>query len=161
MSDSASIEYLAGRYMTFRLAEEHYAISVLAVQEIIGLLPVTRLPRSQAFIRGVINLRGKVIPVVDLRAKFQLPATSDTERTCIIVVQAAGLNDEQVIVGAIVDEVSEVVDVSFDQLEPPPPFSSVVTTDFITGMGKLDDRVLILLDIDRVLGGSELMATSP
>ena len=113
----------AGRYLTFRLADELYGVRVTAVQEIIGLLPITRLPHSAAFVRGVINLRGKVIPVVDLRVKFDVACEPDTERTCIVVAQVM-IDDEAVVIGAIVDEVAEVVDVGIESIEPSPTFGT-------------------------------------
>jgi len=140
----------AGKYLTFRLGTEVYGIGILKVQEIIGLMAITYVPRAPKYMRGVINLRGKVIPVVDLRARFDLEPVDDTSRTCIIVVQVSQ-EDRVVTVGLVVDEVSEVIDISAEQIEPRPSFGSQVETDFILGMGKLRDIVVMLLGIDQVL----------
>jgi purine-binding chemotaxis protein CheW len=145
----------AGKYLTFSLGEEIYGLGILKVQEIIGVMAVTRVPRTPDFVRGVINLRGKVIPVVDLRLKFGMSTREDTERTCVIVVQVIR-GGEQVTMGLIVDEVSEVLEVLSDQIEPPPSFGAAVDTTFILGMGKVNEKVVILLDADRVLSTGEL-----
>lgn len=145
----------AGKYLTFELNSEVYGLEILKVQEIIGIMKVTRVPLAPGFVRGVINLRGKVIPVIDLRIKFSMSTREDTERTCIIVVQVAG-SSSVVIMGIIVDEVSEVLDIVEDQIEPPPSFGSRIDTDFILGMGKIGERVVMLLDVDRVLSGEEV-----
>jgi purine-binding chemotaxis protein CheW len=148
-------ESLAGKYLTFELGGEVYGLEILKVQEIIGMMNVTQVPRTPEFVRGVINLRGKVIPVVDLRKKFALEAQEDTEKTCIVVVQIAREGGE-ITMGAIVDEVSEVLDVGSEQIEPPPSFGTDVDTDFILGMGKVDQKVVMLLDVDKVLSGSDM-----
>ena len=145
---------LAGKYLTFRLGVEEYGLEILKVQEIIGMMNVTKVPRTPHFVRGVINLRGKVIPVVDLRLKFDMENQEDTERTCIIVVQIVN-NGEEVTMGIIVDEVSEVLDVTAEQIEAAPSFGGGVHTDFILGMGKVGEKVLMLLDVDRVLSTGE------
>jgi purine-binding chemotaxis protein CheW len=145
----------AGKYLTFKLADEEYGLEILKVQEIIGMMSVTRVPRTPDFIRGVINLRGKVIPVVDLRLRLGMPRQEDTDRTCIIVVQIAG-NTNEVAMGIIIDEVSEVVNIDKGQIEDPPSFGANVDTDFILGMAKVGQKVLIMLDIDRVLSGNEI-----
>jgi purine-binding chemotaxis protein CheW len=155
----ADIQGRAGKYLTFRLAGEEYGLEILKVQEIMGLLPVTRVPRAAGFVRGVVNLRGKVISVVDLRLKFELEAAEDTERTCIIVVQVMG-PDREIVMGIIVDEVSEVQDITADQLEPTPSFGSSLPDDFILGMGKVGNKVVMLLDVDRVLTGAEVRAVA-
>ena len=153
VSDMSS---LAGKYLTFRLADEGYGIEILKVQEIIGLMNITHVPRTPVFIRGVINLRGKVIPVVDLRLKFGLDKKDDTERTCIIVVQVTQGDNTVVIMGIIVDEVSEVLDITADQIEPSPSFGAAVNTEFIMGMGKSAQKVVMLLDVDKVLSKGEI-----
>jgi len=144
----------AGKYLTFQLGGEVYGLEILKVQEIIGMLNVTRVPRTPDFVRGVINLRGKVIPLVDLRLKFGLEGQEDTEKTCIIVVQVVRA-EQEVTVGIVVDEVSEVLDVAADRIEPPPSFGTAVKTDFILGMGKVGRKVVMLLDVDCVLSGGE------
>ncbi|MBN1514935.1 purine-binding chemotaxis protein CheW [Candidatus Sumerlaeota bacterium] len=147
----------AGKYLTFTLAEEEYGLEILKVQEIIGMMNVTRVPKTPEFVRGVINLRGKVIPVVDLRLKFGLAEQDETEKTCIIVVQVAQ-GDHRTIMGIIVDQVSEVMDIGGDQIEPVPSFGSSVDTTFILGMGKIGSKVLTMLDIDKVLSAGETAA---
>lgn len=150
---------LAGKYLTFELGREVYGLEILKVQEIIGMMNVTSVPRTPKFVRGVINLRGKVIPVIDLRLKFAMEVREDTERTCIIVVQV-DRDDEVVTMGIIVDEVSEVLDVESSQLEPPPSFGEAVDTDYILAMGKIGEKVVMLLDVDKVLSSNELRAMS-
>jgi purine-binding chemotaxis protein CheW len=121
------------------------------------MMNVTRVPRTPGFVRGVINLRGKVIPVFDLRLKFGLEAREDTDRTCIIVVQFQ-LEGRSVTIGVIVDEVSEVLNVMADQIEPPPAFGSALDVGFLQGMGKVGQKVVMLLDIDKVLSQREIEA---
>jgi purine-binding chemotaxis protein CheW len=147
----------AGKYLTFKLGPEDFGIGILKVQEIIGMLAVTRMPRTPAYVRGVVNLRGKVIPVLDLRLKFGMDVRQDTERTCIIVVQLQS-GEATVTMGLIVDEVSEVLDVAATQIEPPPSFGSSVDVSFIMGMGKVGQKVVQLLDADRILMRQELEA---
>ncbi len=144
-----------GKYLTFNLSKEVYGIEILKVQEIIGMMQVTRVPKTPEFVRGVVNLRGKVIPVIELRLKFGLDRMEDTDLTCIIVVQVA-LNGSPVIMGLIVDEVSEVLNVLVNQIEASPSFGSKVDTDFILGMGKVGIKVVMLLDMDKVLASDEL-----
>lgn len=146
-------ERLAGKYMTFKLAEEEYGLEILRVREIIGLMDITRVPRMPAFTRGVINLRGKVIPVVDLRLKFEMEAAETTEQSVIIVVQC-GDGCRDVTMGILVDEVLEVLSVPADQIEPAPTFGAGAgDADFLLGVGKSAQRVIFLLDIARVLMG--------
>ena len=142
------------RYLTFRLAEATYGIGILKVQEIIGLLRVTPVPGTPAFVRGVINLRGRVIPVVDLRTRFGMPVTPDTDRTCIVITQVEGRRG-QATMGVIVEDVAEVVDLPADRLEDVPEFGIGVRTDFLTGVGRHGDEVVLLLDIDAVLSQEE------
>jgi purine-binding chemotaxis protein CheW len=144
---------LAGKYLTFRLGEEAYGIEILKAQEIIGMTKVTQVPRTPPFVRGVVNLRGKVVPVIDLPLKFGLESREDTDRTCIIVAQVGG-QAQPVTLGVIVDEVSEVLDVSADQIEDAPSFGSDVDTDFILGMGKIGENVIMLIDVDKALSDS-------
>ena len=147
-----------GKFLTFFLDEEEYGLVILTVQEIMGLMPITRVPRTPDYVMGVVNLRGKVIPVVDLRLKFGMEAIEATDLTCIIVVQSEGRQ-----FGLVVDRVSEVVDLLDADIEDPPTFGEGVNSDYIMGMGKSQDRVTILLDIDRVLASDELeqLAQSP
>lgn len=136
----------AGKFLTFVLAGETYGLEILKVREIIGMMDITALPRTPDFIKGVINLRGKVIPVIDLRLKFGMPEAERTDETCIIVVQVGSLE-----VGILVDEVSEVLNIDGKDIEDAPSFGTDVDTEFILGMGKSNGRVTILLDIDKVL----------
>ena len=147
----------AGKYLTFQLNSQEYGLEILKVQEIIGIMSVTRVPRTPAHIRGVINLRGKVIPVIDLRLKFAMEPQADTERTCIIVVQLRR-GGQVMTIGIIVDEVSEVTNLTEDQLAPPPEFGTRVDTDFILGMGRVGTKVLTLLDIDKALTTEDVRA---
>ena len=158
MENTANVSTLlerAGKYLTFNLVGEEYGLEILKVQEIIGIMNVTRVPKTPEFVRGVINLRGKVIPIIDLRLKFGVDSQEDTEKTCIIVVQI-GHGDKHVTMGIIVDEVSEVLDIAEDQIEDAPSFGASVDTEFILGMGKVGQKVVMFLDIDKVLSGSEV-----
>lgn len=134
------------KFLTFCLGDEEYGIEILKVREIIGMMPITPVPRTPEFIRGVINLRGKVIPVVDLRRKFGMPSVEQTEETCVIVVHADGVE-----MGTIVDKVSEVADIDSENIEDAPFFGDDVQTDYILGLGKSGGRVTLLLDIDKAL----------
>ncbi len=142
----------AGKYLTFCLAGEEYGLEILKVSEIIGLQPITRVPRMPEFVRGVINLRGKVIPITDLRRKFGM-AAEDSEDSCIIVVQMKGIQT-----GIVVDRVSEVVAVAEGDIEDAPSFGAGIRTEFLLGIGKAGGRVKLLLDIDKVLATSEIEA---
>jgi purine-binding chemotaxis protein CheW len=147
---------LAGKYLTFRLASEEYGIEILKVVEIIKIMEITAVPRTPEFVRGVINLRGKVIPVVELRRKFNMETQEDTSETCIIVVSAAMPQGATVQMGILVDTVSEVLDIQAAEIEPPPQFGSSIDTNFIQGMAKVKGAVKILIDIDKVLTSQEL-----
>jgi purine-binding chemotaxis protein CheW len=138
------------KYLTFVLDMEEYGLEIMRVKEIIGLMEITPVPRMPDFVRGVINLRGRVIPVVDLRLKFGMKDAEDTQETCIIVVD---LNDT--LMGVVVDRVSEVLDVAEADIEEPPSFGVDLDTSFILGMGKAKGKVVILLDIKKVLTDSE------
>ena len=140
----------SAKFLTFFLAEEEYGLEILKVQEILGLLPITRVPQAPEFMRGVINLRGKVIPTIDARLKFGMPAVEATNETCIIVVHVRGMD-----VGVIVDRVSEVIDIPEEQIEPPPSFGLGFNTDLILGIGKVQDRAKLLLNIDRIILADE------
>ena len=146
------------QYLTFFIRGEEYAVGILRVKEIIEYETVTRVPAVPPHVRGVINLRGAVLPVVDLAAKFGSPETDVTRTTCIVIVETQ-LRDEIVVAGIMTDAVSEVVDLGADQIEPPPPFGTGVRVDFLVGMGKLDGRLVLILDIDRVLSPVELQQT--
>jgi purine-binding chemotaxis protein CheW len=142
------------KYMTFKLASEEYGLEILKVRELIGLLEITRVPRTPDFIRGVINLRGKVIPVVDLRVKFGMEVAAATSQSVIIVVQL-GTTGGGLTMGILVDEVLEVRAIAAEDIEPPPNFQSQEVADFILGVGKAEKRIIFLLDIDRVLTAGE------
>lgn len=139
-----------GKYLTFTLASEDYGIGILKIKEIIGMMPITKVPRCPEFIKGVINLRGKVIPVMDLRMRFAVDAAEYTERTCIVVVEVDS-GSGNLMVGLIVDSVSEVLNIKSDDIEETPGFGTRVNTDYILGMAKMSGGVKILLDIDTVL----------
>ena len=148
---SFSSQNLAGKYLTFFLGNEQYGLEILKVREINGLMPITSLPTTPDYVDGVINLRGKVIPVMDLRAKFGLERKEANDETCIIVVDIDNLE-----VGVVVDQVSEVQDIAASDIEPPPTFGDGLETDYILGMGKSTDRVIILLNIEKVISTSEV-----
>ena len=160
-----------GKFLTFYLADEEYGVAILKVQEIIGLQPITRVPRTPAFIRGVINLRGKVIPIMDLRERFGMPSAERALEgasaaevlaaeaiRCIIVVQVVGPTGAAVPVGLVVDRVSEVSAIAEAEIEDAPSFGPGVRTEYLLGLGKSNGRVKLLLDIDRVLAADELTA---
>ena len=148
----------ANKYLTMVLGGEHYGLPILKVQEIIGLQDITPVPRMPSEVRGVINLRGRVIPVIDLRTRFGMERGEDTKRTCIVVVQVGGA--QPLTMGVIVDQVSEVQDIPPEAVEPPPAFGTAVDTSFIAGVGKIAKKVVMLLDIDRVLGAAEITQLS-
>lgn len=150
IEDAAATSGVGGKYLTFSLAGEEYGLAILRVREIIGLMDITAIPQAPPEVKGVINLRGKVIPVIDLRLKFGLPAAEYTDQTCIIVTDVGFL------VGVIVDTVQEVLDIDSGQIDPPPPLGAAVNTSFVLGMGKVRDDVKILLDIEEVLGARAL-----
>jgi purine-binding chemotaxis protein CheW len=141
-----------GKFLSFFLAEEEYGIEILKVHEIIGLMTITRVPRTPDYIRGVINLRGKVITVVDLRLKFGMESREATAETCVIVVQTQGIE-----IGIVVDKVSEVLHIAATEIDDTPSFGAEVNTDYILGIGKSQGRVKLLLDIERVLSSSEVI----
>jgi purine-binding chemotaxis protein CheW len=141
----------AGKYLTFALADEEYGLEILKVREIISMSEITSIPKTPEYVKGVINLRGKVIPVIDLRLKFKMDEIAYTDETCTIVVN---VNDVEM--GIIVDHVSEVLDIAAGDIEDAPEFGASVNIDFILGMGKAADRVTILLDISRVISAGDL-----
>ena len=156
-SPLAGVPAREGKYLTFSLAGEEYGIGILKVKEIIGMMPVTHVPRTPEFVKGVVNLRGKVIPVVDLRLRFALEAAAYTERTCIIVVEVAGASGS-VMMGIVVDAVSEVLNIRGADIENTPAFGVRLNTDFILGMAKAAGGIKILLDIDKVLSSEDIVA---
>ena len=144
-----------GKYLTFTLANEEYGIGILKIKEIIGMMPITTVPQTPGFVKGVINLRGKVIPVVDLRLRFGMEAIDYTERTCIIVVEISG-QAGTVLIGIVVDAVSEVLNIKGEEIEDTPTFGTKLNTEYILGMAKMEGGVKILLDIDKVLSAEEI-----
>ena len=150
-SDAADTSSREGKYLTFVLCGEEYGLEILKVREIIGIMGITPVPQTPRFIKGVINLRGKVIPVVDLRLKFGFQEADYTKETCIIVVEV-----KNVLTGIIVDTVSEVLDITNEELETTPNLGEDVNTDIFIGVAKIKDKVKILLDLDKILGTEEI-----
>lgn len=142
---------LESKYLTFSLGNEEYGIDIIKIREIIGLMKVTALPRMPAYVKGVINLRGRVIPIVDLRLRFGMEAADYTERTCIIVVEIGTNGGRKLVMGIVVDSVSEVLNIRAGEVEDAPAFGAALETGFIQGMAKSNGGVKILLDIDRIL----------
>jgi purine-binding chemotaxis protein CheW len=149
--DTGEQARLGGKYLTFSLGAEDYAISILKVQEIIGMMDVTMVPSVPDFVRGVINLRGKIVPVIELRTRFGMERIDQTDQTCIVVIDGPGGE-----IGVIVDRVSEVLDILGRDIEPPPSFGASVTSAYLLGIGKAGGRVQLVLDIERVLGGDAM-----
>ena len=145
----------AGKYLVFYLGQEEFAIQVQKVREIMGVQDITKVPQTPEHLKGVINLRGKVIPVIDLRLKFTMPAVEYTHRTCIIVVQVSGVRGP-VLMGIVVDGVAEVVNVAGADVEDTPSFGKEVEVPYVMGMAKQKGKVKILLDIDQVMTAREL-----
>ena len=142
---------IGGKHLTFLLCEEEYGIEILKVREIVGLMDVTTVPQTDSYIKGVVNLRGKVIPVIDLRLKFSMQEAEPTQETCIIVVEV-----NNTLVGVVVDSVSEVLDIKSSEIEKAPQFGQDIDTKFIIGLGKAKGKIVILLDINEVLSLEEL-----
>ncbi|PLX94846.1 MAG: chemotaxis protein CheW [Desulfuromonas sp.] len=143
------------QYLTFRLGEEIFAVDVTQVREILDLIPITRVPQMPEFMLGVINLRGSVVPVINLRRKFRMEQVENTRESCIIVLEIQ-LEGEQLVIGALADSVQEVLELGEEQIEPAPRIGTRLNTEFIRGMGKKEDDFLIILDIDRVFSSDEL-----
>ena len=148
-----------GKYLTFSLANEEYGIGILKIKEIIGMMAITTIPQTPEFVKGVINLRGKVIPVIDLRLRFNMEEHAYTERTCIIVVEIDNQNST-LLIGIIVDSVSEVLNIKAEDIEDTPAFGAKLNTEYILGMAKSEKSVKILLDIDRILKVDEMALLS-
>ena len=142
------------KYLTFRLAEEKYAISIIKIKEIIGMLNITQVPRLPDFIKGVINLRGRIIPVIDLRLKLGMEPKDYNERTSIIVIELLTEN-ETLVSGLIVDTVNDVLDIAPDSIEPPPKYKSDTEEEFLKGIGKVKEEVIMILDVDKVFSTEE------
>lgn len=142
------------QYVTFSLGDELFGAEVTRTREILSLTPITKVPQTPEYLLGVINLRGQVVPVVDMRLKLGLPAGEETEDTCIIVVDVQ-VDGEVITVGALADAVREVMDIRSDQIEPPPRLGTRLNTEFINGMGKVDEQFMILLNIDKIFNSDE------
>lgn len=147
------------QYLTFTLAEEVFAVDVDRVREILEITNITKVPQVPDFMRGVINLRGCVVPVLDLRLKFGMAETAQTVNTCIIVVEVE-MDGEKIVLGALADSVQEVIEMEASQIEAAPHIGTHLKTDFLKGMGKHDNRFVMILDIDKVFSGAELTAVS-
>lgn len=155
----SAVQTLAtAQYLTFKLDGEVFAVDIVKVREVLEFTTVTRVPRSPDFMRGVINLRGSVVPVVDMRLKLGLPQVDKTVDTCVVITEVE-VDNEKTVLGALVDSVQEVIDLDASQVVPPPRIGTRINTDFIRGMGKRDEQFLILLDIDRVFTADEILAT--
>ena len=141
--------------VTFSIGEEEFGVDILKVQEIIRTMEITKVPRAESFVEGVINLRGKVIPILDLRRRFKLPSKPHDKHTRIIVIEMNAM-----IVGFVVDSVSQVLRIPSNTVEPPPPVVAGVDSEYINGVGKLQDRLLILLDLNKLLSSADLEALS-
>ena len=150
------MDIIEEKLLTFSLGSEGYGLSILKVKEIIGMMHITPVPKTPNFVKGVINLRGKIIPVMDLRLKFNMEEKPYNERTCIIVVEINFKNTQRLL-GVVVDMVSEVVSVNSDEVEPPPQYGTKVDHNFILGMGKIKDRVVIIIDIDEIFLQDEVL----
>ncbi|MTI86499.1 MAG: purine-binding chemotaxis protein CheW [Balneolaceae bacterium] len=145
-AEESGLDIAGGKFLSFFLGEEEYAIEILKVQEIIGLMPITPVPRMPAYIRGVLNLRGKIVPVMNLRLRFELAAIEDTDETCVIVVQ-----EDQHLMGVLVDKVSEVADIKDSQIEGVPSFGIEGNGEYLAGIGKVKESVKMIIDIHKVL----------
>src|SRR3990172_10448355 len=148
------------QYLTFRLEEEVFALDITQVREVLDLTTITKVPRTPEFMRGVINLRGSVVPVVDMRLKFGMSRTEQTLNTCIIIVEI-NIDGDRLILGALADSVQEVIELGPGQIEPAPRIGTRLDTEFIKGMGKRDDEFIIILDIDRIFSMDELAVLTP
>jgi purine-binding chemotaxis protein CheW len=158
-STAARADVRAGKYLTFQLANEEFGVGVLKVREIMGILDITAVPQTPDHVKGVINLRGKVIPVIDLRLKFGLPRADYTQRTCIIVAQVKA-EPGPILMGVIVDGVSEVLNLTAAEIEDTPDFGADAAGQYLLGLAKVKGKVKILLDIDQVLSNQDLRGLS-
>ena len=153
MSATAIVE--TTQYLTFKLGEEIFALDIAKVREVLDFTSITKVPRTPEFMRGVINLRGSVVPVVDMRLKFGMTLTEKTVNTCIIIVEVT-VDGERIILGTLADSVQEVLDLDPEQIEPAPKIGTRLKTDFIKGMGKRDTGFIIILDVDKIFSAEEL-----
>jgi purine-binding chemotaxis protein CheW len=155
--EKALDQIIGGKYLTFSLGEEEYGIGALKIKEIIGMMPITSVPRTPEFVKGVINLRGKIIPVIDLRLKFGMEAREYDDMTCIIVVEVERAPGA-IQIGIVVDQVSEVMNINVDQIDDPPTFGIKLDIEYMLGMAKTGGQVKILIDIDKVVSAEEMAA---
>jgi purine-binding chemotaxis protein CheW len=156
-NQQAVLENATQQYLTFVLGRETFALNILNIKEIIEYGQLTEVPKMPAFIRGVINLRGAVVPVIDMAARFDKPTAQITRKTCIVIIEVAHAEGTQVL-GVMVDAVNEVVDIEAGDIEPPPSFGANILADFIEGMGKIDGRFVIILNVNSVLSIQEVAA---
>jgi purine-binding chemotaxis protein CheW len=147
------------QYLTFTLDGGRFAIDIERTREVLAFTSATKVPRTPDFMRGVINLRGHVVPVIDLRLKFGLPRTEKTINTCVVILEVE-VDGTSTILGALADSVQEVIELARDQLAPPPRIGTRINTDYIRGIGKRDDQFIMILDIDRVLTADDIRATT-
>ena len=153
---SSAVAVEPAQYLTFMLAQEQFAVGILGIKEIIEYQGVTEVPMMPACVRGVINLRGAVVPVIDLLARFGRASSAVTKRTCVVIVEAVCGTDERHVMGLLVDAVNEVLDIAPADIEPPPAFGARLRSDFIQGVGKVRGKFVLLLDVDRVLSVDEI-----
>jgi len=146
---------MTGQYLTFFIAGEEYAIGILLIREILELGPITRIPATPAYVRGVVNVRGSVVPVIDLAVKLGLPETEVTRRTCVVIVETAALAGETRVLGLLVDAVHHVVDLDGEQIEEVPSFGTQVPSSFLLGMARAEPKFIMLLDLERILTAEE------
>ena len=149
------MEIQGGKYLTFLLGQEVYGIPIKKAREIIGMMEITHIPKTEGYIKGVINLRGKIIPIIDLRLKFGMEEMAYSERTCIIVIEVI-TDGSQRQVGMAVDSVAEVVNLQKGDIEPPPEYDAQIEGNFLTGLGKLKDKVIMLIDIEKTLNHEDI-----
>ncbi len=150
------MEIQDGKHLTFSLGKEEYGLPILKVKEIIGMMEITHVPQTPDFIKGVVNLRGKIIPIMDLRLKLAMQEREYNERTCIIVVEVK-INDAKRLMGIVVDTVSEVINIQQNDIEPPPEYQTKVDKGFLTGMGKIKGKVVMLLNIEQIVNCNEMV----
>jgi len=150
------VEIQDGKHLTFSLGKEEYGLPILKVKEIIGMMEITHVPQTPDFIKGVVNLRGKIIPIMDLRLKLAMQEREYNERTCIIVVEVK-INDAKRLMGIVVDTVSEVINIQQNDIEPPPEYQTKVDKGFLTGMGKIKGKVVMLLNIEQIVNCNEMV----
>ena len=155
---SEELKNETGQYLTYKLADEIFALDIAKVREVLDFTSITKVPQTPPYMCGVINLRGSVVPVIDMRLKFGMSKTEQTVNTCIIITEIQ-LEDETTVLGALADSVQEVLNLGAGQIEPPPKIGTGLNTDFIKGMGKQDDQFIIILDIDKVFSADELALT--